>query len=101
MIAICEPRHDKTNNVIVRSAKTQISQGIRSESSLGAQSFRWFCHIAAHVLISISRHSLRLILISILIESWGIECHYALTISLSRLFNIFTTKTLYVMINKA
>ena len=35
-----EPRHDKTNNVTVRPAKTQISLGIRpvwSESSLCAQ----------------------------------------------------------------
>ena len=37
---ICEPRHDKTNKVTVRPAKTQISLGIRpvwSESSLCAQ----------------------------------------------------------------
>ena len=37
---IYEPRHDKTNNVAVRPAKTQISLGIRpvwSESSLCAQ----------------------------------------------------------------
>ena len=36
----CEPRHDKTNKVIVSPAKTQISLGIRpvwSESSLCAQ----------------------------------------------------------------
>ena len=36
---IYEPRHDKTNNVDVRPAKTQISLGIRpvwSESSLSA-----------------------------------------------------------------
>ena len=36
---INEPRHDKTNNVVVRPAKTQISLGIRpvwSESSLSA-----------------------------------------------------------------
>ena len=35
----CEPRHDKTNKIIVRPAKTQISLGIRpvwSESSLSA-----------------------------------------------------------------
>ena len=60
-----EPPHDKTNNVAVRPAKTQISLGIRpvwsepskefavrllgwSESSLGAQSICWFCHVAAH-----------------------------------------------------
>ena len=36
-----EPRHDKTNNVAVRPAKTQIS--------LGTHSFCWFCHVAAHV----------------------------------------------------
>ena len=55
-----EPRHDKTNKVTVRPAKTQISLGIKrtadtlirlggcpgwSESSLGAQ----FCHVAAHI----------------------------------------------------
>ena len=37
---IYEPRHDKTNNVAVRPAKTQISLGIRpvwSESSMCAQ----------------------------------------------------------------
>ena len=37
---ICEPRHDKTNKVSVRPAKTQISLGIRpdwSESSMCAQ----------------------------------------------------------------
>ena len=37
---IYEPRHDKTNKVSVRPAKTQISLGIRpvcSESSLCAQ----------------------------------------------------------------
>ena len=36
----CEPRHDKTNKMSVRPAKTQISLGIhpvRSESSLCAQ----------------------------------------------------------------
>ena len=80
-----EPRHDKTNKVIVRPAKIQISLGIRpvwsesslsawrklgsltthsaeaktlirlggcpgwSESSLGAQSLRWFCHVAARM----------------------------------------------------
>ena len=39
-IKISEPRHDKTNKVTVRPAKTQISLGIRpvwSESSLCAQ----------------------------------------------------------------
>ena len=38
--SICEPRHDKTNKMSVRPAKTQISLGIRpiwSESSLCAQ----------------------------------------------------------------
>ena len=45
-----EPRHDKTNQMSVRPAKTQISLGIRwSESSLGAQSLCWFCHVAAHI----------------------------------------------------
>ena len=37
--AICEPRHDKTNKVSVRPAKTQISMGIRpvwTETSLSA-----------------------------------------------------------------
>ena len=69
-----EPRHDKTNKVTVRPVKTQISLGIRSvwsvfavrmkkawvlsfpclgwsESSLGAQSLCWFCHVAAHIVI--------------------------------------------------
>ena len=67
--------HDKTNKVTVRPAKTQISLGIRpvrsesslcaqwvakdpsflhadsedSESLLGAHSFCWFCHVAAHI----------------------------------------------------
>ena len=39
MQIVFEPRHDKTNNVVVRPAKTQISLGIRpvwSESSLSA-----------------------------------------------------------------
>ena len=80
---ILEPRHDKTNNVVVRPVKTQISLGIRpvwsesslsawrnlgslathwahiedsdqtgpSESSLGAHSFCWFCHVAAHFFV--------------------------------------------------
>ena len=98
-----EARHEKTNNVAVRSAKTQISLGIRpvwsesslstwrklgslathwmhskdsdqtwrmprlirptgrmprlirpgwSESSLGAYSFCWFCHVVAHFNLS-------------------------------------------------
>ena len=37
--SVCEPRHDKTNKMAVRPAKTQISLGIRpvwSESSLSA-----------------------------------------------------------------
>ena len=34
-ICLYEPRHDKTNNVVVRPAKTQISLGIRqSDQSL-------------------------------------------------------------------
>ena len=36
---VCEPRHDKTNKMTVRPAKTQISLGTRSvwsESSLSA-----------------------------------------------------------------
>ena len=86
-----EPPHDKTNKMIVRPAKTQISLGIRpvwsesslsawrklgslathwahredsdqtgrcpgwSESSLGAQSFCWFCHEAAHILKTLDK----------------------------------------------
>ena len=76
-----KPRHDKTNKVRVRPAKTQISLGIRpvwsesslstwrnlgslaktlirliwcpgwSESSLGAHSFCWFCHVVAQILL--------------------------------------------------
>ena len=64
-----EPRHDKTNEVNVRPAKTQISLGIRpilsyplsaqlwsdwadaqsDLSLLGAQSLCWFCHVAAQI----------------------------------------------------
>ena len=70
-----EPRHDKTNKMSVRPAKTQISLGIRPvwsesslsawrklwslathwahsedpESSLGTHSFCWFCHVVAHL----------------------------------------------------
>ena len=46
------PQHDKTNKMRVHPAKTQISLGIQpvwSESSLGALSFCWFCHVAAHI----------------------------------------------------
>ena len=76
---IYEPRHDKTNAMSVRPVKTQISLGIRpvwsefavrtkkpwvlgyplsaqrrlwsdwAESSLGAHSFCWFCHVVAHI----------------------------------------------------
>ena len=53
-----EPRHDKTNKVSVRPAKTLIRLGIRlrgcpglSESSLGEQSFCWFCHEAAQLFL--------------------------------------------------
>ena len=66
-----EPRHDKTNKISVRLEMTQISLGIRpvwsvfavcmkkpwalrcpgwSESSLGAHSFCWFCHVVAHLI---------------------------------------------------
>ena len=73
-----ESRHDKTNKMSVHLAKTRISLGIRpvwsesllsawrnlgslathwvhsedsgwSESSLGAHSFSWFCHVVAHL----------------------------------------------------
>ena len=73
-----EPRHDKTNKMAVRPAKNQISLGIRpvwsvfavrmkkawvlsyplsgwpgwSESSLGAHTFCWFYHVAAHFTLS-------------------------------------------------
>ena len=46
---ITEPPHDKTNNVVVRPAKTQISLGIRpvwSESSLSA--WRKLASLATH-----------------------------------------------------
>ena len=72
---MCEPRHDKTSKMAVRPTKTQISLGrvfaVRrkklgslvthwahsgcpgwSESSLGAHSFCWFCHVVAHVILS-------------------------------------------------
>ena len=48
-----EPRHDKINKMSVRPAKTQFSLGIRpgwSESSLGAHSLCWFCHVVAHIM---------------------------------------------------
>ena len=77
-----EPRHDKTNKMCLRPAKTQISLRIRpvrseyllctqwvakdqrylhadsgcpgwSEASLGAHSFCWFCHVTAHIYISL------------------------------------------------
>ena len=105
--SIYEPRHDKTNKMAVRPAKTQIGLGIRqvwsesslsawrkfgslathwahsedsdqtgrmprliwvfagrtlillilscrwSESSLGAHSFCWFCHVAAHIALRV------------------------------------------------
>ena len=51
-----EPPHDKTNNVAVRPAKTQISPGW-SESSLCAQSFCGFCHEAAQIAQDISNRS--------------------------------------------
>ena len=35
-IQTCEPRHDKTNKVTVRPAKTQISLGIRPVASVFA-----------------------------------------------------------------
>ena len=81
LLGSCEPPHDKTNKMSVRPAKTQISLCIRpvwsdsslcaqwiakdpsflhedppgwSESSLGAHSFYWFCHVAAHVVCVIS-----------------------------------------------
>ena len=71
-----EPRHDKTNKMILRPAKTQISLDICpvwsesslaffmqtaktlfrlggcpgwSESSLGAHSLCWFCHVVAQI----------------------------------------------------
>ena len=50
---IHEPRPDKTNKMSVRPAKTQIRLGGCpgwSESSLGAQSLCWFCHVAAHLI---------------------------------------------------
>ena len=41
VLPLSEPRHDKTNKMIVRPGW--------SESSLGAQSFCWFCHEAFHL----------------------------------------------------
>ena len=73
---LCEPRHDKTSKMSVRPAKTLIRVfAVRmkiawvlsyplsaqrrliwlggcpgwSESSLGAHSVRWFCHVVAHL----------------------------------------------------
>ena len=81
---LIEPWHDKTNKMSVRPAKTQISLGIRpvwsesslcaqwvakdpnflhadsedwwSESSLGAHSLCWFCHVMAHI-NSLEKHN--------------------------------------------
>ena len=74
----CEPRHDTTNIISERQAKTQLSlrpvwsesllsawrklESLAthwahsecpswSESSMGAHSFCWFCHVVAHVLL--------------------------------------------------
>ena len=72
---IVEPRHDKTNKMTVRTAKPQISRGIRqvwSESSLCTQwvakdpsflhadserahSFCWFCHVVAQLCSNCSK----------------------------------------------
>ena len=55
-VCLFEPRHDKTNKLSGRPAKSQISLGILggcpgwSESSLGARSLCWFCHAAAYFL---------------------------------------------------
>ena len=51
----------KTNKMAVSPAKTQISLGIHpvwSESSLGADSICWFCHVVAHFHITCSFHFL-------------------------------------------
>ena len=92
MHCVNEPRHDKTNKVSVRQAKTKISLGIRpvwlvfslsawrnvgplptlertaktlirlggcpgwSESSLGAHSLCWFCHVATQVKMKAEDH---------------------------------------------
>ena len=51
-----DPRQDKkTNNVAVRPAKTQISLAIYprwSESSLGAHSLCWFCHVVGPTIVA-------------------------------------------------
>ena len=100
-----EPRHDKTNKMAVRPAKTQISLGIRpvwsesslsalrklgslatywahseysdqtgrTESSLGAQSLRLFCHVAAHFIDKPQEnHSLHFhfVIVRLAIFSW-------------------------------
>ena len=39
-IIIIEPRHDKTNKMVVRPAKTHINLGIR-----------WFCHVVAQFVL--------------------------------------------------
>ena len=52
MSDISEPRHDKTNKMSVRPAKTQIRLGGCpgwSEYLLGTQSLCWFCHVTAQV----------------------------------------------------
>ena len=55
-----EPQHDKTNKMCVRPGKTQISLSIRwAESSLGAHSFCWFCHVAAGIVLQQNNGSKR------------------------------------------
>ena len=49
---IIEPPHDKTNRVACAPSEDSDQPGhpLRlSESSLGAQSFCWFCHEVAHM----------------------------------------------------
>ena len=46
---IYEPRHDKTYKMSVLPAKTKISLGPWSDSSLGAQPVCWFYHVATHI----------------------------------------------------
>ena len=49
--SIYEPRHDKTNKMTVRPAKTQIRGDAQADLSLRCAHthFVGFCHVAAHI----------------------------------------------------
>ena len=61
-----EPRHDKTNKVTVRPAKTQIRLGIyqaffmRTAETLIRLGRCWFCHVVAHIFSTRGQHDQQL-----------------------------------------